>query len=106
MMSVEGINRSAIARVRGISWNTVARWLERASVAAAKFNDHMTRGYELREIQADEIKTFLTNKDSTTWIITAIEVGSRLWTSTVVGARSYRNIKRVIADTSRRGRFE
>ena len=26
--------------------------------------------------------------------------------STMVGARSYRNVKRVIADTSRRGRFE
>jgi IS1 family transposase len=105
-MSVEGINRSAIARIRGISWNTVARWLERAAEAARQFNDTMTRGYEVREIQADEIKTFLTNKDSATWILTTMEVWSRLWTSTVVGARSYRNIKRVIADTSRRGYFE
>ena len=105
-MSVEGISRSAIARIKALSWNTVARWLERAAAAAREFNDRMTRGYELREIQADEIKTFLTNKDSTTWILTTIEVWSRLWPSTVVGARSYRNVRRVIADTSRRGRFE
>ena len=105
-MSVEGVSRSAIARIKAISWNTVARWLERAAVAAREFNDRMTRGYELREVQADEIKTFLSNKDSTTWILTTIEVWSRLWPSTVVGARSYRNVRRVMADTSRRGRFE
>ena len=105
-MSVEGINRSAIARIKALSWNTVARWLERAASAAREFNDRMTRGYELREIQADEIKTFLTNKDRTAWILTTLEVWSRLWPSTIVGARSYRNVKRVIADTSRRGRFE
>ena len=105
-MSVEGVSKSAIARTKGISWNTAARWLERAAVAAGQFNDRMTRGYELREIQADEIKTFLINKDSTTWILTTIEVWSRLWPSTIVGARSHRNVRRVMADTSRRGRFE
>src|SRR5262252_4123477 len=28
-LSVESVNKSAIARVKGISWNTVHRWLER-----------------------------------------------------------------------------
>jgi transposase len=104
-MSVEGVSISAIARIKGISWNTVGRWLERAAAAAGKFNDRMTRGCKLREIQADEIKTFLTSKDSTTWILTTIEVWSRLWPSTVVSARSCRNVKRLVADTSRRGHF-
>lgn len=30
-MSPEGVSRSAIARIKGISWNTVARWLERCA---------------------------------------------------------------------------
>ena len=30
-LSVEGLNKSAIARVAGIGWNTVDRWLEKAS---------------------------------------------------------------------------
>ena len=76
-MSVGSISRSAIARIIGLSWNAVARWLERASVAAGWFNDRTTRGYELREIQADEIKTFLTNKDSTTWILTSMRSSDR-----------------------------
>ena len=33
-MSVEGVSKSSIARIMGISWNTVARWLERAAMAA------------------------------------------------------------------------
>jgi hypothetical protein len=28
-LSVEGMNKSAIARVKGIAWNTMHRWLER-----------------------------------------------------------------------------
>lgn len=105
-MSVEGVSRSAIARVKGISWNTVARWLERAAAAAGRFNDRMIKGYELREIQADEIRTFLVSKDSITWIMTSIEVWSRLWPSTVVGRRCYRNIRRLMEDTHRRGHLE
>lgn len=30
-LSVEGLNKSAIARVKRIGWNTVARWLEKAA---------------------------------------------------------------------------
>lgn len=105
-MSIEGVSISAIARIKGISWNTAARWLERAADAAGRFNDKMTRGYVLREIQADEIRTFLVKKGKATWIMTTIEVWSRLWPSTVVGRRSYRNIRRIVEETSRRGRFE
>jgi transposase-like protein/IS1 family transposase len=105
-MSVEGVSISAIARIRGISWNTVARWLRRAAEASRTFNDIMTKDYVLKEIQADEIQTFVNGKKDTMWILMAIEVWSRLWPSTVLGRRSYRNIKRLMEDTSRRGRFE
>ena len=105
-MSVEGVSISAIARVKGISWNTAAGWLERAAQAARRFNDTMTRAYDLREIQADEIRAFIGCKNRSTWILTTIEVWSRLWTSTILGRRSYRNIKRLLQDTSRRGHFD
>ncbi len=32
-LSVEGVSKSAIARVKRLSWNTVSRWLERAAHA-------------------------------------------------------------------------
>ncbi len=38
------------------------------------------------------------------WIFSTIEVSSRLWTSTVVGRRSYHNTKKVISDATRRAR--
>ena len=104
-MNVEGVSISAIARIKGIAWNTAARWLERAAQAARRFNDTMTRAYDLREIQADEIRAFIGCKNRSTWILTTIEVWSRLWTSTILGRRSYRNIKRLLQDTSRRGHF-
>ena len=33
-MSVEGVSISAIARIKGVSWNTVARWLKKATESA------------------------------------------------------------------------
>lgn len=59
---MEGVSISAIARLEGISWNTAARWLERAAIAAADFNDRMTWGFELHEVQADEMRTFAPSK--------------------------------------------
>ena len=52
-LSVEGMNKSAIARVTRRAWNTIARWLALASEAARQFNDRMIRGFELKELQAD-----------------------------------------------------
>ncbi len=104
-LSVEGLSKSAIARVKGLTWNTVARWLERASAAAGRFNDHKLNGYPLQEIQADEIRTFLDRRKSPIWVITLIEVWSRLWPSCVVGRRSYRNIRRLFRETLSRAQL-
>src|SRR5215831_13094284 len=35
-LSVEGLNKSAIARVNRISWNTVHRWLQRAAACCRR----------------------------------------------------------------------
>src|SRR6516162_1637032 len=58
-LSVEGLNKSAIARVEGIGWNTVDRWLEKASDCGRRFNNQEITGFKATEFQADEIRTFI-----------------------------------------------
>jgi transposase-like protein/IS1 family transposase len=104
-LSVEGVSKSSIARIKGLSWNTVARWLERAAAAAERFNDLRLSKYVLTELQADEIRTFTQGKDRPMWIFASLEVCSRLWASTVVGRRSYANTKRLLNDVASRCTF-
>jgi IS1 family transposase len=91
MLSVEGMNKSAISRVKKIGWNTVHRWLERAGDSCRNYSSKTLKGFEIKELQADELCTFVGNKKKVTWIFTAMEVWSRLWPATVVGRRSYWN---------------
>jgi transposase-like protein/IS1 family transposase len=105
-LSVEGVNKSAIARLEGVSWNTVARWLELAAARARRFNAVRLRGHALVELQLDEMNTFLQSRKRQTWVFAGIDVWSRLWLATLVGARTYRNTRRFVrsvADASRGG---
>ncbi len=104
-LRVEGVSISAIARVEGLAWNTVARWLERAAEVCRRFNDKRISGFAVEELQADEIRSFAGSKDRPTWIFAAIEVWSRLWPSTIVGRRSYRNTLALVRDVSTRMDF-
>ena len=101
-LSVEGLNKSAIARVQRIAWNTVDRWLERAASSCRRFNDRRTTGLAVVELQADEIRTIVGSKQDPIWVFSSIEVWSRLWTSTVVGRRSYHNTLELFRDVSSR----
>src|SRR5215467_6524351 len=101
-LNVEGLNKSAIARVEGIGWNTVDRWLERASDCGRRFNHQETTGFRATELQADEIRTITQGKQQPIWIFAAIEVWSRLWCSTVVGRRSYQNTLALFRDIAER----
>jgi len=76
---------------KGIAWNTVHRWLERAAVACRRFNETRIEAIEIVELQADEIRTFVGAKKDPVWIFAALEVCSRYWPSTVVGDRSKDN---------------
>jgi IS1 family transposase len=105
-LSVEGLNKSAIARVEGIGWNTVDRWLEKASDCGQRFNDQETKGFKATELQADEIRTITQGKEQPAWIFAAIEVWSRLWSSTVVGRRSYQNTLALFQDIAERANPE
>ena len=95
-LSVEGINKSAIARLEGLSWNTVARWLELAAAVARRYNAKHLRGHELVELQLDEMNTFLQSRKRQTWVFASIDVWSRLWPATLVGARTYQNTRRFV----------
>ena len=101
-LSVEGMSKSAIARVKRITWNTVHRWLERAGVWCRRFNDRKIKGLSVVELQADEIKTIVGSKEAPIWIFAVIEVWSRLWPSTVVGKRSYQNTLALFRNVSSR----
>ena len=103
-LRVEGVSLSATARVTGHARSTIPRWLERASIAATRFNDRMLRGFDLIELQADELCTFVGNKHTTVWLFATIEVSSRLWAGSVLGRRSDQNARAVINDVVRRGR--
>ena len=83
---------------------SLARWLERASTAAKRFNQRMLRDFEIIELQADERCTFIGNKSRATWLCAAIEVCSRLWAGSVLGRRSSRNATAVLNDVILRGR--
>ncbi len=104
-MSVDGVGKSAIARITRIAWNTAARWLELAGAFARRFNHRMLRRVDLHELQADEIRSFLLHKRMEVWIHAAIEVWSRVWLSVVVGRRTVRNIRRTFRQILERGRF-
>jgi hypothetical protein len=62
MLSVEGMNKSAISRVKKIGWNTVHRWLERAGEACRNYSNKTLKGFEIKELQADELCTFVGSK--------------------------------------------
>ena len=105
-LSVEGLNKSAIARVKQIAWNTVHRWLERAAAWCRRFSDRKIRRLSAVELQADEIRTIVGNKEQQIWIFAVIDVWSRLWPSTVVGRRGYRNTLSLFRDLSSRMKLE
>ena len=98
-MCVNGVGVSAISRIKQMAWGTVARWLELAAKYAERFNLRMLKDFVIHELQADEIRTFVRAKKQVIWVLTTLEVWSRLWTSVVVGRRNFRNIKTVILGT-------
>jgi transposase-like protein/IS1 family transposase len=105
-LSVEGLNKSAIARVKGIAWNTAHRWLERAAVWCRRFNNRKIKNLSGAELQADEIRTMVGNKRQSIWVFAVIDVWSRLWPSTMVGKRSHQNTLALFRDLSRRMSLE
>ena len=76
------------------------RWLEKAARECHRFNDRRITGLKVTELQADEIRTIVGGKKQPIWIFVSIDVWSRLWPSTIVGRRSYRNTLGLFRDLS------
>ncbi len=72
-LRVEGVSLSAIARVEGLAWNTVARGLERAAAGCRRFSHGRVAGFVVEELQADEIRSFTGGKRRPPWIFAAME---------------------------------
>ncbi len=100
-LSVEGVNKSAISRVKGIAWNTVHHWLEKAAESCGKFNCNKSKVMDIRELQADEIRTITGGKKTPVWIFAAMDIWSRYWPATVVGTRSFENTKKLFRAVSK-----
>ena len=64
----------------------------------------MLRGFDLMELQADELCTFIGSTRTIIWLFATIEVSSRVWAGSVLGRRSDRNARAVINNVVRRGR--
>jgi transposase-like protein len=105
-LSVEGLNKSAIARVKRIAWNTVHRWLERAARWCRRFNNRKIKNLSGTELQVDEIRTIIGSKQQSIWVFVVIDVWSRLWPSIIVDKRSYQNTLALFRDVSRRMSLE
>ena len=105
-MCVHGVGISAMSRIKRMAWGTLARWLDLAAKYAERFNARMLKGFVIHELQADEIRAFVGTKKRVVWVLTTLEVWSKLWVSVVVGRRNFRNIKDVLLDTLQRGRIE
>ena len=100
-MLAEGMSLRAISRVTGASVTTVTKLLTDAADAAAAFHHEHTRGIQgRREIQCDEIWSFIYAKQAhvkfakaappeagDTWTFTALDSDSKMIVSYVIGPR-------------------
>jgi IS1 family transposase len=99
-MLVEGSSMRSISRVANVSINTVSKLLIDAGRACAAFHDENVRGVRASRVQVDEVWSFTYAKQKNvatakrkdlaygdTWTWTAIEAGSKLLISWLVGDR-------------------
>jgi IS1 family transposase len=83
-----------------------SRWLEKATGCCRRFSHRKVKGLSVVELQADEIRTIVGSREQGVWVFVVIDVWSRLWPSTVVGKRSYRNTLDLFRDLSNRMNLE
>ena len=99
-MLCEGSSMRAISRVADVSINTVTKLLIDAGLACARFHDQAVRNVKARHVQCDEIWSFCYAKAKNVptakkapavagdvWTWTALDRGSKLIVSYLVGGR-------------------
>ena len=80
--SIEGLSKSAIARVKRMAWRTVDRWLQKAADSCCRFNDHRIAGITITALQADGIRAIIPDQEQPIRVFGSILAWSRLWPST------------------------
>jgi IS1 family transposase len=99
-MLVEGSSMRSIARVTGVSFNTVDKLLQDAGAACAKHHDQAVRGVQAKRVQCDEIWAFCYSKQKNVaaakaapaiagdaWTWTALDADTKLMVSYLTGNR-------------------
>ncbi len=99
-MLCEGSSMRSIARVMGVSFNTVAKLLIAAGTACATYHDETVRNVKAKRVQCDEIWSFCYAKARNVpaaktapgsagdvWTWTALDADSKLIVSWLVGGR-------------------
>jgi IS1 family transposase len=112
---VEGSGVNAVARMTGVSNNTVLKLLADMGQAAAEYQDRTLRNLPCKRIQCDEVWSFCFAKDKnlpeelkgklgfgSVWTWTAICADTKLIPSWLVGERSGEYASKFIADLAGR----
>ena len=97
---VEGTSLRAVARMTGVARNTIMRFLVEAGAACAVYQDNALRNLTCKQIQCDEIWSFVGAKDKnipvdkqgqfgigSVWTWTALDADTKLICSWMVGTR-------------------
>ena len=64
-MLVEGSSMRSVSRVAGVSINTISKLLADAGKACAEFHDANVREVQSKNLQCDEIWSFVTRRNGT-----------------------------------------
>ncbi len=114
-MLCEGSSMRSIARIVGVSINTVTKLLEDAGAACAAYHDKAVRNLKTARVQCDEIWSFCYAKEKNVpqekrgqvgygdvWTWTAIDADNKLMMSWLVGDRDAGTATDFIADVKDR----
>lgn len=92
-MVAEGSSLATVARVLERSAGTISRWMRRAGEFARAYQERTVTRVPATEVQVDELRGYLEDRETTAWVRSAIEVSSRLWTSVQISRRTWRSTR-------------
>lgn len=112
---VEGMSVNGVARITGVTKQTILRLIADLGTACAKYQDEKLRNLPCKRVQADEVWSFCYAKDKnlpdelqgkfgfgSVWTWTAIDADTKLMISWLVGERSAPYAMKFISDLASR----
>ena len=104
-LSVEGLNKSAIARVERLGWNTVDRWLEKRGLGR-RFNNLNTSGFGPRSFRRTRSARSFKVSNNRHGSSQPSRSGPGFGLRRVVGRRSYQNTLALFRDIAERANHD